>query len=255
MNHWTRTVWGPLETWGSAEPEMLLVSGCGGRAAGFRAVVESLSIPAAAVELPGHGDNPGPLLTTIEQMAEAVESAVAELAALGRPVVLLGHSMGGGIAIEVALRRRVAPGSVRALILYSTGARLRVSPVVFAAIEGERGPRTRDSVRPFFGPSTTDAALDDYLALPQHPTNEQALTDFRATDRFDRLTEVATITVPTLVLGGDSDPPTPLKHQAYLAEKIPGAARVILPGAGHMAHIEQRAAFVAAVEAFLATLP
>lgn len=248
MNQWNRRTWGAIETWGSAEPELLLVPGAGGQAALFRAVVESLSVPAAAVDLPGHGAHAGALLTSIEQMAEAVESALRELP---RPLVLLGHSMGGAVALEVALRRQV---SVRGIILYSTGARLRVSPVIFEGLEQQGELRTRESARIFFGPGVADAVLDEYLALPDHPTSVQAITDFGAADRFDRMADLGEIAVPTLVIGGDSDVLTPGKYQAFLAERIPGARRVVLAGAGHMGHLERRDELVSAVEGFLATL-
>lgn len=280
MNDWTRRLFGPLEAFGSGSPDVLLVHGAGEQAEGFRALVESLKVPAAAVNLPGHGPSPqatsaeapalanpalvNPALatptlatptlatpapaTSIEEMAEAVESCVA---ALPRPTVLLGHSMGGAIVLEVALRKRVRP---RALILYSTGARLRVSPVFIDRLENHYAERSRDTVRPLFGPGVTDAVLDDYLALPIHPTNAPSLADFRAVNRFDRMSEIATIDSPTLVLGGDADMMTPAKYQAYLAENIRGAERVILPGAGHMGHLESARDFAIAVERFVLSL-
>lgn len=255
MNDWTRRRFGSLEAFGSGSPELLLVHGAGEQASSFRALVESLRVPAAAVNLPGHGtsaqatspETPA-LAASIEEMAEAVESCVA---ALPRPVVLLGHSMGGAIVLEMALRRRVRP---KALILYSTGARLRVSPVFIDRLENHYAERSRDTVRPLFGPTVTDVVLDDYLALPIHPTNAPSLADFRAVNRFDRMSEIAAIDLPTLVLGGDADVMTPAKYQAYLAENIRGAERVVLPGAGHMGHLESPPAFAAAVERFVASL-
>ncbi|MCL6644115.1 MAG: alpha/beta fold hydrolase, partial [Dehalococcoidia bacterium] len=63
-----------------------------------------------------------------------------------------------------------------------------------------------------------------------------------------------TIRVPTLVLVGEKDEPF-LGATDYMAAKIPGAQKVVIPGAGHAANIENPAAFNAAVEAFLTALP
>jgi pimeloyl-ACP methyl ester carboxylesterase len=60
--------------------------------------------------------------------------------------------------------------------------------------------------------------------------------------------------VPTLVLVGENVQPF-LGATDYMAAKIPGAQKVLVPGAGHAANIDQPAAFNAAVEAFLASLP
>ena len=62
------------------------------------------------------------------------------------------------------------------------------------------------------------------------------------------------ITVPTLVLVGANDQPF-LGASEYMAAKVPGATKVMIPDAGHSANIDQPAAFNAAVTSFLANLP
>ncbi len=87
---WKRHELGPLTTWGdtgtgNSGPVLLIQPGAGSQAASFRGFVEEFTGPALAIDLPGHGANTGPLLTTIREMAEAVEAAIS---ALSRPVVL-----------------------------------------------------------------------------------------------------------------------------------------------------------------------
>ena len=57
--------------------------------------------------------------------------------------------------------------------------------------------------------------------------------------------------MPTLVLAGGKDRSAPPAGMQRMAARIPGAAYVELPGAGHLAHLEQPAAFNAAVQGFL----
>ena len=62
------------------------------------------------------------------------------------------------------------------------------------------------------------------------------------------------IAVPTLVLVGENDTPF-LTGSDYMARKIPGAVKVVLPGAGHAANIDQPEAFNRAMLSFLDSLP
>jgi pimeloyl-ACP methyl ester carboxylesterase len=61
------------------------------------------------------------------------------------------------------------------------------------------------------------------------------------------------ITVPTLIVVGAFDVPF-LDAAGYMARKIPGAEKVVIPGAGHVANIDQPEAFNAALLDFLARL-
>ena len=68
------------------------------------------------------------------------------------------------------------------------------------------------------------------------------------------LESLPSIRVPALVLAGERDTPF-LAGIDYMARKIPNAAKVVLPDAGHTANLDNPQAFNAAVSAFLARLP
>ncbi|MNL89717.1 3-oxoadipate enol-lactonase 2 [compost metagenome] len=59
--------------------------------------------------------------------------------------------------------------------------------------------------------------------------------------------------MPTLVIVGEQDPTTPPAEAEAMAKAIPGARLVVIPGAGHLANLEQPDAFNAAVREFMAT--
>ena len=67
------------------------------------------------------------------------------------------------------------------------------------------------------------------------------------------INSLPTIAVPSLVVVGANDTPF-LTASDYMAAKIPGAVKVVIPDAGHAANIDQPAAFNTAVAAFLAGL-
>jgi 3-oxoadipate enol-lactonase len=72
---------------------------------------------------------------------------------------------------------------------------------------------------------------------------------------FDRRDALPHIAVPTLLIAGGTDTTAPAVVMERMAAKIPGARFVTIPGAGHLANLEQPAAFNRVLEEFLAGIP
>ena len=100
--------------WGDGPAEVVALHGMGQNAHTFDAVALALNTPLLAFDLPGHGhaDGPGSAAPTIADLAHDVERALDTV--VERPVVLLGMSLGGLIAIQVAAER---PDLIRAVVL------------------------------------------------------------------------------------------------------------------------------------------
>ncbi len=201
------------------------------------------------VDLPGHGDSAGKGKDSIDAYAGIVAELIEGLASGG--CVLIGHSMGGAIAQKVATAR---PGLLAGLVLVSTGARLRVAPQIFTAIEAGYKDYVDLSVSfSMYGPpdERTQQAFKDILAAA---SPEVAYDDFKACNAFDALDEVAGITTETLVVAGDRDMLTPLKYARFLHEKIAGSRLEVVPDAGHMVMMERPGAVNGAIDAFVRSL-
>lgn len=76
----------------------------------------------------------------------------------------------------------------------------------------------------------------------------------RMMHRPDSTPMLAGVTVPTLVITGEEDELIPVEESRRMAAAIPGARLVIVPGAGHLANIEQPEAFNAELSSFLAVV-
>ncbi len=238
---------------GGAAPPLVLLHGAGGSAEHWPPEIRSLpGRRVLAVDLPGHGAAPG----AGERSVAAYARAVADL--LGRrgaaPAVVVGHSLGGAIALALALD---FPALVAGLVLVGTGARLRVSPAILeaAATPDSLAGTARIVAGWSFGPGVATAAVEE-LARRLAATAPGLLHgDFAACDAFDAMDRLGEIRVPTLVVCGTEDRLTPPKYSAVLAQRIAGARLESIADAGHMAMLEDPAAVAAAISAFLATVP
>lgn len=229
-------------------PAVLFVHGGGGTQEHWRFQVRQVGSRwmALAVDLPGHGDSQGEGYRTIAEYRDFVRDL---LDALGiSRAVLVGHSMGGGIAQSFAL---AYPDRLAGLVLVGTGARLRVHPDIFATIQWDMAEAGRLISQWAYSQSALPATVAQAAeAFARNPATVLE-GDFRACDAFDLMHEIAAIRVPTLVLCGEEDRLTPVKYARFLQERIPGATLTIIPSAGHLVMLEKPVEVNRALTAFL----
>jgi pimeloyl-ACP methyl ester carboxylesterase len=130
-------------TVGDAGPDVVFVHGLFGQGKNWTTIAKGLAGDhrVTLLDLPNHGHSPWTDRVDYLDMAEEVAT---ELEQLGRPVTLVGHSMGGKVAMQLALRR---PELLRALVVVD------VAPVVYPV----RGGRTDD-------PDEEASPFADYIA-------------------------------------------------------------------------------------------
>jgi pimeloyl-ACP methyl ester carboxylesterase/quercetin dioxygenase-like cupin family protein len=188
-------------------------------------------------------------------------AAVVEALGLDRPVVV-GHSLGGAVALRLAFDR---PELVRGVALICTEANLsNLAPRMLASAERIE----RDGLaawvdgawaqNPPFAPGSLvrdPSLLDEYraLLLENDPADyvRQCRAIAAAESQEDRLPELA---VPALVVVGAEDDRTLPEHGRELAARIPQARLVEVPEVGHTIPLEAPEAAAAALEAFIAEL-
>jgi len=201
-------------------------------------------------DMRGHGQSDYPKEPTAYSEPLTVGDMQAILQAVGaQNAVIAGLSLGGYMSLAF---HATHPGMVRALMLFDTGPGFKKDEAREAWNQRARSRADDLDTRGL-------AALgsSDEVRMSQHRDASGLAGAARgmlaqADDRVIRSLE--NVRVPTLVLAGTEDKPF-LAATDYMAAKIPGAEKVLIPGAGHAANLHQPAAFNRAVEAFLSKLP
>lgn len=199
-----------------------------------------------ALNLPGHPE--GALCPAISDYVQWLHNFVLEKQL--HDLVLIGHSLGGGIALLYAL---TYPQEIKGIVTVGSGARLRVHPDTLAALaEAVKNPaifvpgNTYEFVAPEFAEILTRRRLENGAAA--------MLNDMRACDKFDIMERIGEIKTPTLALCGDKDDMTPPKYSHYLAARMPNAKAVVIEGGTHMLFAEKPVEVNTAIDDFLKTL-
>ena len=234
----------------AAWPPVVFLHGAGGTHQHWLYQVRDLAqAPTYALDLPGHGRSEGP---GRDRIAAYGDWLVAFLDATGlEQVVLVGHSMGGGIALDVALRY---PDRLTGLGLIATGARLRVAPVILDGIQENKEAAVRLICRAAFGPEAP-AEMERLGRRQIGATSADVLHgDFAACDAFDVMDQLDRIQAPTLVVCGTQDQLTPAKYAVFLRDGIVGATLHLVEGAGHMVMVERPTTVVRVLSAFMERL-
>jgi len=211
---------------GSGSP-IVLLHGLGMSASTWDAVAEQLADrhTVLAVDLPGHGDSPCPE----DPEAFTRDAALADLddviATLDEPPVIVGHSLGGYLALAHAVTR---PDATRGIVVLNTG-------------PGYRDPDKRE------GWNARSRRNAHRFGVPERVANLNLQEDSVVMDR------VAEMTTPTVVLAGGDDRPEYAGAGQYLERKMPDARLVVLDGGGHSMHEDTHAAEVADIIATVAS--
>ena len=253
-------------------PVLLLIHGMAGTCESWREVIEPLARESTVIapDFPGHGGSaPGGGDYSIGALAAGLRDL---LLALGHDrATLVGHSLGGGVAMQFAYQY---PEMVERLALVSSGGLgPEVTPILRAAalpgadlfIAATAGPAAQIGsvigrglgaigLRP-----DTDVAevARGYASLSDADRRAAFLASVRGVigtggqliDAADRL--YLADGLPVLIVWGSRDPIIPVRHaeDAHLA--IPGSRLEILDDVGHVPQLEAPGRFLVALEAFL----
>lgn len=230
------------------KPVLVFVHGAGSTHEVWQAQQQHFEDKAKVIipDLPGHGNSSGNGYDSIDKYADLIINLIKDLNI--DEFVLIGHSMGGAVAQNIALRY---PEFLSSLVLIATGARLRVAPQVFKAIESDYKQYIALASSFSMAGSTNKQIRSVFENILTHSSPQSAYSDFLACDKFDIMDKINTIKTKTLIIVGDNDMMTPVKYAMYLNQKINGSELKIIKDAGHMVMMEKPQEVNIAIERFV----
>ncbi len=238
-------------------PPLLFLHGIGADADIWREECAALA-PALALPLPGYGDAPRLAEPSVAAYARAVRDRLA--AAGPDRVVAVGHSLGGMVALELAL---LAPERVAALVLVAAPAAFgsrdgrfqrrfleeRLAPLAAGRTLAELAP---EAVPALCGPAPDPEGVRRAVAAMARVPEAAYRDALAALAGFDRRDALPRLTQPVLVVAGPHDRRVPPRTLRRLAAALPRATLAVVEGAGHLVPFERPRAFRAVLRRFLA---
>lgn len=250
MHHGRATAYRVADRGGEGS-SLLCVHGSGGTHEAWKAQLGRLAghRPVAALDLSGHGDSEDVAADPGWETLSAYADDVLAVADDTDADVLVGNSLGGAVALQIAVERA---HDFDALVLAGAGAKLPVLADLLDWLETEFDR----AVEFLHGEDRLFHDADSrYVELSTEAMREvgQRVTrrDFRSCHEFDLRHRLGDVAVPTLALVGEHDKLTPPEYHEYLAEEIPDGRYRKIPNAAHLAMLEEPEEFNAAIREFV----
>ena len=253
----------------SAKTTLVFLHGIGGGKKGFQSSVDFFAeqgFRALAWDMPGYGDSQLEGTLSFESLAASLEALLD--AAKVQQAVLVGHSMGGMVALQAWT---YCPSRIAGMVIAASSPAFGHQDGDFqkqfvaqrlAPLEaGQSMVQVADRLIPsMVGPH----ALPEGSRLAQYPAGlalahacmsavppQTYRASLNALVKFEQRAALPTISVPTLCLAGEHDKTAPPEVLRRMAQKIPAAEYECISGVGHLMGFEQEAPFHAAVLNFV----
>lgn len=217
-----------------AGARIVLLHGVGLRAEAWNRQIDALSgsYHVTAFDMPGHGESAlRPEMTCVSDYADAV------LADLTEPALVIGHSMGAMIALDLASR---APDLVRGVVALNavferSADAARAVQRRAAELDGESLVDPSVALERWFGIEASDeqSACGDWLSDVSPAGYKAAYTVFAHDPGPDRAA-LADLSCPALFMTGAQEPNSTPEMSQAMAALAPSGRAIIVPEAAHM---------------------
>ncbi len=238
-----------LESGKGKNRHILFIHGLGSAADRWMKIPDVLSTDfhSIAIDLPGFGesDKPAKIDYTIDWFRRFIISFLKKISIYDEQINLIGHSLGGYIASEIAIQNQ---NYVRQLVLIdSSGMLEKPTPILEEYMKAAMNP-TKDNVRKVFEKMVADPSripsqlVDGFIRRINMPNAKHAFESTLANSAttqigLNRLRQINNI--PTLILWGVQDKVIPLEHSKFFKDAITNSKLEVIDDAGHAPFAEK----------------
>ncbi len=214
---------------------MIFIHGSGGDSSTWKNQLEiDNNYCIIALDLPSHGKSDKFENLSLNLYVDVLKNLIDSLKY--ETLVLCGHSLGGVIIQSYYF---MYPEVINALILMSTGAKLRVSPAILESLKKDYEFYLESLKSAAFYDKTSKLIVDKYKNQSSLIGSEVTYFDFKICDSFDMFEKIKLIKAPCLIICGTEDKLTPIKYSKYFHDKILNSELVLIEEAGHMVMLEK----------------
>ena len=195
-------------------------------------MINSYSI--IALDLPSHGKSDRFEKLSLKLYVDVLKNLIDSMDY--KRIIVCGHSLGGAVIQSYYFQY---PEDLEALILMSTGAKLRVSPAILESLKKDYEEYLKYLNNVAFSKNTTNSIIEEYRNHSSLIGAEVTYQDFKICDHFNLFEKTHLIKIPCLIICGTDDKLTPIKYSQYFHDKIANSKMSIIENAGHMVMLEK----------------
>lgn len=219
----------------NSKTALIFIHGSGGDASTWNnqlKMINSYSI--IALDLPSHGKSDRFEKLSLKLYVDVLKNLIDSMDY--ERIIVCGHSLGGAVIQSYYFQY---PEDLEALILMSTGAKLRVSPAILESLKKDYEEYLKFLNNVAFSKNTTNSIIEEYRNHSSLIGAEVTYQDFKICDHFNLFEKTHLIKIPCLIICGTDDKLTPIKYSQYFHDKIANSKMSIIENAGHMVMLEK----------------
>lgn len=195
------------------------------------------------IDLPGHGGSDGAARTTVEEFSECIDLFLQQMLKqnlISDHITLIGYSLGGTIAYDLALKKRM---EYKRMVILSSGANVSECAPILNELRNIPPEKINmaDVFSYLFGSNTTgeERKAVTELLLRAKVEDSVAMTDLLCATYYNKIERANEISIPTFIFAGDEDKIITTNCEMDLWKHLKNASIAIVPFRGHTALFEE----------------